>query len=107
MKNLTTIGTGMGIIKKMKLQMVVKTVNNTADDNGLLLTLLMFGAYLHMQKFDPPSSTITQRADAIKKTMKKVRIAKTQKQISDALNIRNKSITNHFHDLSLNSKILI
>ena len=36
-----------------------------------------------------------------------MRIAKAQKQINDALNIRNKSITNHFHDLSLNSKILI
>ena len=33
--------------------------------------------------------------------MKKIRIIKIKKQINDALNIRNKSITNHFHDLSL------
>ena len=39
--------------------------------------------------------------------MKEIRIAKTKKQISDALNTRNKSITNYFHDLSLNSKVLI
>ena len=87
--------------------MIVKTVNDTADDNGLISTLLMFDAYPRMQKFDLPFSIIIQKADAIKKTMKKIRIAKTQKQINDALNTRNESITNHFHNLSLNSKILI
>ena len=39
--------------------------------------------------------------------MKKIRIVKTKKQINDALNIRNESITDHFHDLSLNSEILV
>ena len=87
--------------------MIVKTVNNTANDNDLIFTLLMFDAYFCMQKFDFLFSIITQRVDAIKKIMKEMRITKTQKQISDALNIRNESITNHFHDLSLNSKILI
>ena len=87
--------------------MIVKTVNDTANDNDLIFTLLMFDAYSCMQKFDFSFSIITQKADAIKKIMKKMRIARTQKQISDALNIRNKSITNHFHDLSLNSEILI
>ena len=77
----------MNIIKKMKFQMIVKTVNDTADDNGLIFTLLMFDAYSRIQKFDFSFSIITQRVDAIKKTMKEMRIAKTQKQISDALNI--------------------
>ena len=101
------IVTDTNITKKMKFQMIVKTVNNTAGDNDLISTLLMFGAYLRMQKFDFSSSIITQRVDAIKKTMKEVRITRTQKQVSDALNIRNGPITNHFHDLPLNSKILI
>ena len=107
MKNLIVIDTNTNIIKKMKFQMIVKTVNDTANDNGLISTLLVFDAYLRMQEFDFPSSIITQKADAIKKIMKEMRIAKTQKQISDALNIWNESITNHFHDLLLNSKILI
>ena len=107
MKNLIVIDTSTNIIKKMKFQMIVKTVNDTANDNGLIFTLLMFDAYPRMQKFDFSFSIITQRADAIKKIMKKVRITRAQRQISDALNIRNGSITNHFHDLSLNSKILI
>ena len=105
MKNLTATSTN--IIKKMKFQMTVKTVNDTADDNDLILTLLMFGAYPRMQKFDPPSLTITQRADAIKKAMKEVRIARAQRQISDALNIRNGPITDHLHDLPLNSEVLV
>ena len=87
--------------------MAVKTVNDIAGDNGLIFTLLMFDAYSRMQKFDSSFSTITQRADAIKKIMKEVRIAKAQKQVSDALNIRNESITDHFHDLPLNSKVLV
>ena len=87
MKDLTAIGTDTGIIKKMRFQMIVKAVNDTADDNDLILTLLMFDAYSRMQKFDFPSSIITQRADAIKKIMKKVRITRTQKQVSNALNI--------------------
>ena len=110
MKNLIVTGTGMistNIIKKMRFQMIVKAVNNTADNNDLILTLLMFGAYPRMQEFDFSFLIITQRVDAIKKTMKEMRIAKTQKQINDALNIWNESITNHFHDLSLNSEILI
>ena len=110
MKNLIVTSTDMtstSIIRKMKLQMIVKAVNDTADDNDLISTLLMFGAYPRMQKFDFSSPIIIQRADAIKKTMKEMRIAKTQKQISDALNIRNESITNHFYDSSLNSNILI
>ena len=105
MKDLTATGTK--ITKEMRLQMTVKTVNDTAGDNGLILTLLMFDAYLRMQKFDFLFSIIIQKADAIKKTMKKMRITKAQKQISDALNTRNESITDHFHDLSLNLKILI
>ena len=107
MKNLIVIGTSTSITKKIKLQITVKAVNNTAGDNGLILTLLMFETYLCMQKFDSLFSIIIQRVDAIRKAMKKIRIIKTEKQISDALNIRNRSITDHFYNLSLNSKILI
>ena len=55
MKDLIVTNTGMtstNIIRKMGLQMIVKTVNDTADDNGLISTLLVFGAYPRMQKFD-------------------------------------------------------
>ena len=52
MKNLIVIDTNTNIIKKMKFQMIVKTVNDTANDNDLIFTLLMFDAYPRMQEFD-------------------------------------------------------
>ena len=107
MKDLIAIDTNTNIIKKIKFQMIVKTINNIADNNDLIFTLLMFGGYFRMQKFDSLFSIIIQKIDAIKKTMKKIRIIKIEKQSNDTLNIRNNSITNHFYDLSLNSKILI
>ena len=87
--------------------MIVKTVNNIINNNDLILTLLIFGAYFCMQKFDFLFSIIIQRTDAIRKIMKEIRIIKTKKQISDVLNIQNRLITDHFHDLSLNSEILV
>ena len=45
--------------------MIVKTVNDIADDNDLIFTLLMFDAYLRMQKFDSSFSIIFQKANAI------------------------------------------
>ena len=46
--------------------MAVKAVNNTAGPDGLVPTLLVFGAYPRMTEFDPPTLTITQRATAMK-----------------------------------------
>ena len=95
------------IIREIEFQMIVKIVNDIINDNGLIFTLLVFGAYFRMQKLDFSSSIITQRVDAIRKTMKKIRIVRAEKQISDALNIRNESITDHLHDLSLNSEVFV
>ena len=86
MKNLTVIDTSTSIIKKMRLQMTVKAVNDTADDNDLIFMLLMFKTYFRMQKFDSSFSIIIQKADAIQKIMKEICIVKTDRQISDALN---------------------
>lgn len=75
------------IIKKIKFQIIIKIVNNIANDNDLIFTLLMFDAYFRMQKFDFSFSIIIQKIEIIKKIMKKIRIIKTKKQINDALNI--------------------
>ena len=50
---------GCGFSKEMVLQMAVKKVNDTAGPNGLVPTLLIFGAYAHMTEFDTPTLTIT------------------------------------------------
>ena len=45
--------------------MAVKAVNNTAGLNGLVPTLLVYGAYLRINKLDPPASSITEQAAII------------------------------------------
>jgi len=45
--------------------MAVKAVNDTAGPNGLVPTLLVYGAYLRMSNLDPPTLSITEWAAAI------------------------------------------
>ncbi|HEY2455482.1 MAG TPA: hypothetical protein VGI71_23255 [Scandinavium sp.] len=71
------------------LQMAVKAVNDTAGPNGLVPTLLVFGAYPRMTNDSPPSPSITQRAEAVRKAMKEVRHLHAERQVKDALTMRN------------------
>ena len=45
--------------------MAVKAVNDTASPNGLVPTLLVYGAYLRISKLDPPAPSIIDRAAVI------------------------------------------
>ena len=49
--------------------MAFKAINDTAGPEGLVPTLLVFGAYPRMVELDAPSPSVTQRATAIKKAM--------------------------------------
>ena len=85
--------------------MIVKAVNDTAGPNGLVPTLLIFGAYSRMHHLDPFAPNIIQRVAAISKTMNEMKKIMTEKQVRDALNIKNDSIISHFHDLPINSVV--
>jgi len=52
--------------------MAIKAINNTAGPNGLVPTLLVYGAYLRISKLDPPAPSIINRAAAIQKAMAKI-----------------------------------
>ena len=52
--------------------MAVKAVNNTTSPNGLVPTLLVYGAYLRISKLDPPAPSITDRAAIIQKVIAKI-----------------------------------
>ena len=95
------------IIKKIKFQITIKIVNDIIDDNDLIFTLLIFDAYFRMQKLDSSFSIIIQKIEVIRKIINEIRIIRTERQINDALNIRNESIIDYLHDLSLNSKIFV
>jgi len=52
--------------------MAVKAINNTASPDGLVLTFLVYGAYLRISKLDPPAPSITERAAVIRKVMAEI-----------------------------------
>ena len=52
--------------------MAVKAINNTAGLDRLVPTLLVYGAYLRINKLDPPTLSIMDRAAVIWKAMAKI-----------------------------------
>ena len=38
--------------------MAIKAINNTTSLNGLVPTLLVYGAYLRIDKLDPPTLSV-------------------------------------------------
>src|SRR5450432_3776685 len=93
--------------KDMALQMSFKAINDTAGLEGLVPTLLVFGAYPRMVESDAPSPSVTQRANAIKKAMTEIQKLRAEHQIADALNTRNGPRTDAVHDLLPNSPVLV
>jgi hypothetical protein len=67
------------------LQMAVKAINDTAGYDGIVSTLLVFGAFPRMTHIDPPAPLIAQRATVIKKAMAEVTKLWMQRQVTDAL----------------------
>ena len=91
----------------LNLQMTLKTINDSIESHELVFILLIFGAYSRMTKLDTPFSTINQRAIAMKKAMNEMRKLNANRQINDVFNTRNGFSTIHFHDLPLNSFVLM
>ena len=52
--------------------MAVKAVNDTASPNGLVPTLLVYGAYLRISNLGPPTLSITERVTIIRKVIAEI-----------------------------------
>ena len=52
--------------------MAVKAVNNTTSPDGLVPTLLVYGAYLRISNLDPLTPSITERVAVIRKAIAKI-----------------------------------
>lgn len=98
---------GQEVSAANRLQMAVKAVNDTAGPNGLVPTLLVFGAYPRISDESPPTATITQRAEAIRKAMKEVREINARRQVRDALAMRNGPSTLETLNLPLQSEVKV
>ena len=89
------------------LQMAVKAVNDTAGPDGLVPTLLVFGAYPRVSSDSPPSPTIVHRAEAIQKAMKALRKAAAERAVNNALNTRNGPAIDKVLSLPLQSEVMV
>lgn len=93
--------------KEGRLQMAVKAVNDTAGPNGLIPTLLVFGAFPRMSREDRPTASNTQRAATIRRAMVEVRRCHAARQITDALRMRNGPDITSMLSLPLDSDVLV
>jgi hypothetical protein len=87
--------------------MAVKAVNNTAGPDGIIPTLLVFGAYPQMIDMDPPSPSIVQRAQAIHAATKEIQQLYAECQVNNALAMRNSPNTMPTLDLPIDSDVHI
>src|SRR6266576_5067781 len=87
--------------------MAVKAINDTASPNGLVPTLLVYGAYLRISKLDPPAPLVIDRAAVIRKAMAEVVKLRAKQTVNNALYYRNRPNTTLVYNLPLNSKVLI
>lgn len=92
---------------EVALQMAIKAINDNAGPNGLVPTLLVFGAYPRINHDSPPSPEILQRAGAIRKAMEEVRRLHASHQVKDALNKRNGPDTQSTLNLPLQSQVRV
>ena len=61
------------------MQIAFKAINNIVRLNSLILTLLIYSAYLQITKYNPLLLLITKRALAIKKAIAKVQKLKAKR----------------------------
>jgi hypothetical protein len=87
--------------------MAVKAVNNTAGPNGLVLTLLVYGAYLRISNLGPPTPSIIEQAAIIRKAIAEIVKLWAKQAVNSALYYCNGPNITLVHDLPLNSKVLI
>jgi hypothetical protein len=95
------------INKEIMLQIAVKAINNSAGPDGIVPTLLVFGAYPRLTKIDPSSSLVNKRAEAIRAATKEVRRLYTKRRVKDALAMRNSPDTKNTLNLLLQSDIRV
>ena len=87
--------------------MAVKAINNTASLDGLVPTLLVYGAYLRISNLDPPTPSITERAAIIWKAMAEIVKLRAKQAVNNALYYCNGPNITLVYNLPLNSKVLI
>ena len=87
--------------------MAFKAINDSAGPDGLIPTLLVFGAYPRMTESNAPSATVILRATALKRAIEEIKKLRAERQVADALQMRNGPTTTAIHNLPLNSPVMV
>ena len=87
--------------------MAVKAINDTTSPNGLVPTLLVYGAYLKISKLDPPTLSITDQVAIIWKAIAKIVKLQAKQTVNNALHYCNRFNITLVQNLPLNFKVLI
>ena len=87
--------------------MAFKALNDSVGPNGLVPTLLVFGAYPRITDRDTPATIVTQRVAALKKAIIEIGKIRAERQVANTLANRNGPDTTVVSDLPLNSEVLV
>ena len=100
---------GPSITDEAKLQMACKAVNDTAGPDGLVPTLLVFGAYPRLVRESPPLTSTAKRAKAIEKAITTIRKLRAERDIANALIATKGLVTNELLPaaLPIGSEVLV
>jgi hypothetical protein len=96
-----------GINKDTVLQMAFKAINDSAGPDGIIPTLLVYGALPRMTEYNAPSPTVLQLSAVLKKAIVEIQKLQARCQIANALNARNGPSATDIHELPLNSDVLV
>lgn len=90
------------------LQMAVKSVNDSAGPDGLVPTLLVYGALPRLGlPSDPPTPSSFKRAVAVRKATQEISKHFARRQVSAAVRTRNGPDTSDIHSAPIDSHVLV
>jgi hypothetical protein len=87
--------------------MAIKAVNNTAEPNGLVLTLLVFSTYPRITITNTLSFTVTEHSKTITKAIKQIAELHAKRQVTDVLRQQNSPNISDTLDVLINKDVLI
>jgi hypothetical protein len=89
------------------LQITIKAINDTASPNGLILTLLVWGAYPKMNRDSALVLSVKKRNAAYRYTKTELERIRAKRQVNDTLGIRNGPNRTEIKDLPIQSDMLV
>ena len=94
-------------IKKIRLQIIIKVVNDTVEYNNLVFTLLIFETYPRIINDDASNLFIIEKIKVIKIAMNEVVRLYIKKQTNDVLHQRNDLQIMRIYNILIDFLILI